>query len=67
MSFIKELNLLIKARYPLIYISSLEEERIEYTIKKNLKLNNRLSIYSWDYIEGYKIGANKEKFAINKT
>lgn len=64
MSFIKELNLLIKARYPLIYISSLEEERIEYTIKKNLKLNNRLSIYSWDYIEGYKIGANKEKFAI---
>ena len=37
MKFIKELNLLLKARYPIIYISSFEEERIEYLIFKNIK------------------------------
>ena len=32
MVFSKELNLLLKARYPIIYISTFEEDRLEYTI-----------------------------------
>ena len=33
MSFRKELTLLFKARYPIIYIASFEEERVEYKKK----------------------------------
>ena len=31
MSFLKNLEIVIRARYPLIYISSTEEERVETT------------------------------------
>ena len=33
MSFLNDFVLLLKARYPIIYISTYEEERIEYIIK----------------------------------
>ena len=33
MNFLNEFLLLLKARYPIIYISTTEEERIEYLIK----------------------------------
>ena len=63
MKFIKELNLLLKARYPIIYISSLEEERIEYLIFKSIKEYNDKSIYSWNFIDGYKNFLPNPKFA----
>ena len=54
MKFSQELNLLLKARYPLIYISTFEEERVEYTIQKTLREYQTRSIYTWDFIDGYK-------------
>jgi len=62
MKFTKELNLLLKARYPIIYISSFEEERIEYLIFKNVKEYSEKSIYSWNFIDGYKNFLPNPKF-----
>jgi len=50
MTFSKELDLLIKARYPILYISSLEEDRLEYTIRKTIKMSSNRAIYTWDFI-----------------
>ena len=33
MSFINELVLLLKARYPILYVVTTEEERVEYLLK----------------------------------
>lgn len=55
MSFLKNLEIVIRARYPLIYISSTEEERVETTINTCVqKLFNTCTIYSWDFINGYR-------------
>ena len=39
MKFTDELILLLKARYPIIYINTIEEDRVEYIIRKNIKNN----------------------------
>nr|BDA99247.1 hypothetical protein [Cryptomonas sp. NIES-3952] len=54
MNFTKEFKLLLKARYPLLYVPTTEEERLEYTIKSSLKdFNSNRGIYTWDFIDGY--------------
>ena len=63
MLFSKELNLLLKARYPIIYISTFEEDRLEYTIRKTIKTNSNKAIYTWDFVEGYKTNLNNPRFA----
>jgi len=63
MTFSKELNLLLKARYPIIYISTFEEDRVEYTIRKVIKTNTNKAIYTWDFVEGYKTNLNNPRFA----
>lgn len=63
MMFSNELNLLLKARYPIIYISTLEEDRVEYTIRKAIKGNTNKAIYTWDFVDGYKTNLNNPKFA----
>jgi len=63
MVFSKELNLLLKARYPIIYISTFEEDRLEYTIRKTIKTNSNKAIYTWDFVEGYKTNINNPRFA----
>jgi hypothetical protein len=40
MNFTKEFKLFLKARYPILYISTTEEERLEYTIKSSVKESN---------------------------
>ena len=45
MKFNDELTLFLKARYPIIYINTIEEDRIEYVIRKNIKTNLNRSIY----------------------
>ena len=62
MKFNDELTLLLKARYPVIYINSIEEDRIEYIIRKHVKTTLNRSIYSWDFIDGYINNPNKEGF-----
>jgi SpoVK/Ycf46/Vps4 family AAA+-type ATPase len=61
--FTKELNLLLKARYPILYISSFEEERVEYLIFKRIRENTDRLIYSWNFIDGYKNYLQNPKFA----
>jgi ATP-dependent 26S proteasome regulatory subunit len=63
MKFNDELALFLKARYPIIYINTIEEDRVEYVIRKNIKLNLNRSIYSWDFVDGYTNNPNNEGFA----
>jgi SpoVK/Ycf46/Vps4 family AAA+-type ATPase len=63
MTFNDELALFLKARYPIIYINTIEEDRIEYIIRKNVKTNLNRSIYSWDFVDGYTNNPNNEGFA----
>ena len=62
MKFTSELGLFLKARYPVIYINTLEEDRVEYVIRKNIKMNLNRSIYSWDFIDGYTNNPNNQGF-----
>ena len=39
MTFDQELLLLLKARYPIIYIKTIEEDRVELLIRRNVKIN----------------------------
>lgn len=63
MSFVKEFKLLLKARYPLLYISTSEEERLEYTIKSCVQTYSNRAIYSWDFVDGYVGNPNDDGFA----
>lgn len=62
MKFNDELIILLKARYPIIYINSIEEDRVEYIVRKHIKTTLNRSIYSWDFIDGYINNPNKEGF-----
>ena len=63
MKFNDELALFLKARYPILYINTIEEDRVEYVIRKNVKTNLNRSIYSWDFVDGYTNNPNNEGFA----
>ena len=63
MKFTDELTLLLKARYPIIYINTIEEDRVEYLIRKTIKTGLNRSIYSWDFVDGYSNNPNNEGFA----
>jgi len=54
--------LLLKARYPVIYIHTIEEDRVEYIIRKNIKTKLNRSIYTWDFVDGYTNNPNNEGF-----
>lgn len=63
MKFSDELSLLLKARYPIIYINTIEEDRVEYIIRKEISATVNRSIYSWDFIDGYTNNPNNKNFA----
>jgi SpoVK/Ycf46/Vps4 family AAA+-type ATPase len=63
MKFNDELTLLLRARYPIIYINTIEEDRVEYVIRKNIKTKLNRSIYSWDFVDGYTNNPNNVGFA----
>ena len=63
MKFTTELVLFLKSRYPVIYINTIEEDRVEYIIRKNVKTNLNRSIYTWDFIDGYTNNPNNQGFA----
>ncbi|MDJ0730124.1 MAG: AAA family ATPase [Crocosphaera sp.] len=63
MKFNDELNLFLKARYPILYINTIEEDRVEYVVRKNVKTNLNRSIYTWDFVDGYTNNPNNEGFA----
>ena len=62
MSFAKELNLLLRACYPLIYIPTTEEERLERAIAEITKSLGNRNVYIWDFVEGYKDNPNNAGF-----
>lgn len=62
MSFNDEFELLLRARYPLIYIPTHEEERIEASIAQSaVRLGNR-AVYIWDFVDGYEGNPNDRGF-----
>jgi len=63
MSFIKEFKLLLKARYPILYIPTSEEERVEYVIRSCVQLYSKRGIYAWDFVDGYVGNPNDNGFA----
>jgi SpoVK/Ycf46/Vps4 family AAA+-type ATPase len=60
MSFKDEFELLLRARYPLIYIPTLEEERVEVAIAQAAKSLGDRAIYIWDFVDGYQGNPNDE-------
>nr|BCG67673.1 conserved protein [Haptophyceae sp. NIES-3900] len=64
MSFTNEFESLLRARYPLIYIPTYEEERAEYLIKACARKLGISVVYSWDFISGYVGNPNDSGFAI---
>jgi SpoVK/Ycf46/Vps4 family AAA+-type ATPase len=63
MNFLNEFVLLLKSRYPIIYISTNEEERIEYLIRYCAKKYIPRTYNSWDFVDGYQGNPNDTGFA----
>ncbi|MGB3788878.1 MAG: AAA family ATPase [Phormidesmis sp.] len=68
MRFKDELSLLVRSRYPLIYIPTREEERAERAVAdcaQSLGSGNgsSRSIYTWDYVDGYQGNPTDNGFA----
>ena len=62
MNFYQEFALLLRACYPLIYIPTTEEERLEKAIATVIeKLGNR-NVYIWDFVNGYQENPNNAGF-----
>ena len=60
MSFSSEFELLLRACYPLIYIPTPEEERVESAIADCAKRLGDRAVYLWDFVEGYQDNPNNE-------
>ena len=61
-SFNTELNLLLRARYPILYIPTREEERVETAIAYCATTLGERTIYTWDFVEGYSGNPNDAGF-----
>ena len=62
MSFNDEFELLLRARYPLIYIPTREEERLEVAIAHSAKQQGNRAVYIWDFVDGYQGNPNDAGF-----
>jgi AAA+ superfamily predicted ATPase len=60
MTFSDEFELLLCARYPSIYIPTLEEERLEQAIAQSAKRQGNRPVYIWDFVDGYQGNPNDE-------
>ncbi|NEQ99900.1 MAG: AAA family ATPase [Cyanothece sp. SIO2G6] len=63
MAFSEEFALLLRARYPLIYVSTLEEERLEGAIAKISQDQGKRGVYTWDFVDGYQGNPTDAGFA----
>jgi len=63
MIFVDELLLLLKSRYPVLHINTLEEERVEYILRKNIKDTLKRSVFTWDFVDGYTGNPNHKGLA----
>ena len=62
MSFSHEFELFLRARYPLIYIPTQEEERVEAAIADSAKTQGNRVVYVWDFVDGYQGNPNDVGF-----
>jgi ATP-dependent 26S proteasome regulatory subunit len=62
MTFNNEFELLLRARYPLIYIPTLEEERVETAIAQVAQRLGNRAVYIWDFVDGYQGNPNDVGF-----
>ena len=62
MNFSEEFELLLRARYPLIYIPTMEEERLEQTIAHVARQQGNRGVYTWDFVDGYQGNPTDEGF-----
>ncbi|MEM9244604.1 MAG: AAA family ATPase, partial [Cyanobacteria bacterium P01_F01_bin.153] len=60
MGFAEEFGLLLRARYPLIYVPTAEEERLEKVVTQLAKDQGNRSVYVWDFVDGYQGTANDD-------
>ena len=60
MGFTEEFGLLLRARYPLIYVPTSEEERLEKVITQLAKDQGNRAVYVWDFVDGYQNTANDD-------
>ncbi|MBR8828874.1 MAG: AAA family ATPase [Gomphosphaeria aponina SAG 52.96 = DSM 107014] len=60
MSFSEEFELLLRACYPLIYLPTTEEERVEKAVINCAKRVGNRKVYIWDFVEGYQDNPNNE-------
>ena len=63
MSFGDEFELLLRSRYPLVYIPTCEEERVEVAIAGCAKNLGNRALYTWDFVDGYQGNPNDAGFA----
>ena len=62
MSFRDDFELLLRARYPLIYIPTYEEERVEAVIREEAQRQGNRAVYTWDFVDGYQGNPNDAGF-----
>ncbi|MUG98521.1 AAA family ATPase [Scytonema sp. UIC 10036] len=62
MTFRDEFKLLLRARYPLIYIPTYEEERLEASIREEAANQGNRPVYTWDFVDGYQGNPNDAGF-----
>jgi ATPase family associated with various cellular activities (AAA) len=62
MSFSEEFELLLRARYPIIYIPTREEERVEAAIAQSAQRQGNRGVYIWDFVDGYQGNPNDAGF-----
>jgi len=62
MSFKEEFELLLRSRYPIIYIPTAEEERVEKAIAECAKDLGSRGVYTWDFVDGYQGNPNDNGF-----
>jgi ATP-dependent 26S proteasome regulatory subunit len=63
MAFQHDFDLCLRARYPLIYIATQEEERVESVIAESAKQQGNRGLYTWDFVDGYQGNPNDAGFA----
>ncbi|MBP0000302.1 MAG: AAA family ATPase [Cyanobacteria bacterium SID2] len=63
MSFKDEFELLLRARYPVLYVATLEEERVEASIARSAKEQGNRGLYVWDFVDGYQSNPTDEGMA----
>lgn len=62
MNFYEEFTLLLRACYPLIYIPTNEEERVEKAIATATEKLGKRNVYIWDFVNGYQENPNNKGF-----